>query len=399
MSHQNSSTPHRWIAPKSIMPIALGLACLLLGCGGGSGSSSTAPSGTLSIRLGSDSIPGYKNVVATIEKIEVCRDATTWTTLGSVQRTLDLNALQNGNATMLASGPVATGTYTGFRITWGKTVNYSDQTKQPAYITTTGGTAGVLTMPSTTTVTGYIGVTDQVTTTALIMLSGTGAIQPRVTHSGTSYTCMASGNVVDSASSVTLTGHAGTASGNLAGIEVYAETVDGNLVANIQRRAFTDANGHYTLEGLVTGTHYIVSHPGDTTTSYPAQAANPISAITPGTFTASDLVFTASSATPGSLALSITPVSTTSQATWGEVRESVNTGSTGSQPLIVRSLMATASETTSADIVTFEGLAPGYQYGLAAERCTNDGTPVKVIDNTTRTPTAGATVTASLVYP
>lgn len=377
----------RLIAPLLVLAAALA-------CGGGGTSRSGPATGTLTVRFGSDSFPGYDQVIVSLEKVEGSFDGSHWTALGDVKASFDLMSLQNGNsAVILPATSVLAGTYSQFRITWA-TQNYSNGLYSPSGVLPSGAATGQpLLMPVTTVVPGPLTVPAGGSVTAQIILSGQQAVQART---GTSpYTFQATGQVFDTAKVASIAGNLADGSTPLAGVEVFAETLDGTGLATIQRRAFSDAHGNYLLEGLPAGTgtaYYVVAQPGGTATAYGAVATAPLNATAAATLTA-DLTFSGQTAS-GSLTLSITPPSTTTQGTWGELRQTLPTGSVGFQTLIVRAQSAATG--LYQDQVYFTGLAP-LTYGVAAQRSTSGAAPVMQVGSL-MTVAAGATTTASLSY-
>jgi len=362
----------------------------LLACGGGGSSTPPpVPTGTLTLRLGADSFPGYTQAVVSIEKVEASTDGSSWTALGTVKNSYDLLALQNGHSTgLITAATLTAATYTQFRITWA-TVNYQSGAMQPAYVILSGGT-GQLAMPVTTIGAGSVVVPGNGSATALLMLSGQQAVQLR----NGAYTFQATGRAYDLSAVAQITGHLGYGTTALPGVEVYAETVDGSGLATIQRRAFTDASGNYALEGLPAGNlYFVVAQPAGATLSYAAVAATPVNATTPTTYLA-DLAFSAPLA-PGSLTLTITPASLATQGTWGELRQTLPTGSVGTQALIVRS-QSVASGLTQ-DLAGILGLAPG-TYGITAQRSTSGATPTMKV-GTQVLVSSGGTATTLVTYP
>ena len=381
---------------RLIAPLLLLAAALACGGGGGDIRWGGATTGTLTVRLGSDSFPGYDQAVVSVEKLEGTLDRTTWTALGSVKTTYDLMRLQNGNsAAMFSSATVPAGTYSQFRITWA-TVNYLDGRYQAAYVLPSGALTGPpLAMPTTTVIPGPVTVPSGGSVTVQIMLSGQQAVQPRA---GTSpFTFQATGQAFDTTKVASIAGKLVDGTTPLAGVEVFAETLDGSLtVPTIQRRAFTDAAGNYLLEALPASAktaYYVVAQPGNAIAAYAAQAANPVIVTSASAYPA-NLAFSGPTA-PGALTLSITPASTASQGTWGELRQTLIAGTSGAAILIVRS--QTAATGLSQDQVYFTALPPGI-YGVAAQRSTSGTPPVMVKDSTTRAVSAGATTTTTLSY-
>lgn len=379
---------------RLIAPLLLLLAALA--CGGGGSARSGPAMGTLVVRFGSDSFPGYDQAVVSVEKLEGTLDGTTWTPLGSVQASYDLMGLQNGNSTMLLPATsVLAGTYSQFRITWA-TKNYANPITLAAYVLPSGASLGQpLAMPATTMVAGPVTVPAGGSATALIMLSGQQAVQART---GTSpYTFQATGQALDPAKAASIAGRLTDGSGPLAGVEVFAETLDGTLtVPTIQRRACTDLNGNYLLEGLPATTniaYYTVAQPGNITSTYAAAASAPVIVTSPGSYRA-DLAFSGAMTPPGTLTVTITPASTAAQGTWGELRQTLATGSVGYQTFIVRS--QTAASGLSQDQVYFTSLAPGI-YGVVAQRSTGGAVPVMQSGSQTSV-SSGSAVTATINY-
>jgi hypothetical protein len=232
-------------------------------------------------------------------------------------------------------------------------------------------------------------------TTVLLMLSGQQAVQSR--PSGLYlYSFQATGTAYDQAATARLTGHLAdsTSTTALTGVEVYAETVDIHGVATIQRRAFTDTSGKYVMEGLPTGgQYYVVAQPGYTNSSYQAVASAAVSVAAATTSTA-DLAYSIPQSPASFLHLIVTPPSTLTQCTWGELRQPLPTGGVGSKSLIVRSQTLDAAQ--SQDDTYIYGLFPG-TYDVAAQRSTAGATPVKVAS--TVTVSSGSYSTATLIYP
>ncbi|HEY3401484.1 MAG TPA: DUF4382 domain-containing protein [Geothrix sp.] len=376
--------------------LASPLLCLGLTLACGSSSSPSIPTGTLTLRLGSDSFPGYSQAMVSLEKLEASPDGATWIPLGNVKATFDLMALQSGHsALILPATRVDAGSYAQFRLTWA-TVSYQapvigQPPAPPAYVIPTGGSGLILSMPVTTVVSGPITVAASGTTTAQIMLNGQHAVQVRT---GPTFTFQPTGRAYDLAASASITGHLGDGATSLVGVEAFAETVDGLGTATLQRRAYTDASGNYVLECLPTGSLYFVAaQPASLTNAYAAAAAAPVNATAATAYTA-NLAFSAPQV-PGSLTLTITPASTATQGTWGELRQSLATGGTGSQFLIVRS--QTVASSAASDQVTFLGLAPSI-YGLTAQRSTSGAAPAVKIGAQVSV-SAGATATTALSFP
>ncbi len=380
---------------RMLAPLLLLAATLACG-GGGSTSWGGASTGTLTVRFGTDSFPGYDQAVVSLEKLEGTTNGTSWTTLGTVRATYDLMNLQNGNSVkILPATSVPAGAYSQFRITWAM-INYSDQSRQAAYVVLPGVTTGLLmSMPTTTVIPASVNVSSGGSATAQIMLSGQQAIQQRA---GTpTYTFQATGQAYDLSQVASIAGKLTDGTTPLVGAEVYAETVDGLQVATIQRRAFTDATGSYLLECLPAGAstaYFVVSQPASTLSAYAAEASSPISVAAATTATA-NLAFSGAQQS-GALTLTINPPSLPTVATWGELRQNLAAGPGLLENLIVRSQSAVTS--ASQDQVYFTGLAPSF-YGVTAQRSTAGAVPVTKAYGSQVQVSSGAIASANLSYP
>ena len=378
----------RLIAPLLVLAAALA-------CGGGGTSRSGPATGTLTVRFGSDSFPGYGQVIVSLEKLEGSFDGSTWTALGDVKASFDLMSLQNGHsAVILPATSALAGTYSQFRLTWA-TKNYANPINLAAYVVPTGALTGQpLLMPVTTVVPGPLTVPAGGSVTAQIMLSGQQAVQLRA--GTTPYSFQATGQVFDTAKVASIAGNLADGTTPLGGAEVYAETLDGTGLATIQRRAFADASGNYLLEALpasASTAYYVVAQPGSASLAYGAQASGPLNPTSSTTPLTANLAFSSPTA-PGALTLTITPASTASQGTWGELRQTLPTGPVGFQTLIVYSQPAATG--LYQDQVNFTGLAP-LGYGVAAQRSTSGAAPVMQVGSFL-TVTGGATTTASIAF-
>jgi len=372
----------------------------LLGCGGGGGSQ-PVPTGTLTVRFGSDSFPGFQQVVLSMAKLEASTDGSHWTTLttspttsnpdGAVQATVDLMAIQGGASQVLTTSTLGAGTYEQFRVTWGR-VNYASAIQQPAYVVPTGGYGQLLSVPATTTFLGTVTVASGGNATVQLMVNGNQAVLTTPVYP---YIFNATGTASDLGASGFITGKLTGWTTAMQGTEVYAETVTGVGLASIQRRALVGPQGTFTLEGLPMGNSYfVVTQPTAGTTACPAVAMGPVTAAQVMAQAMVPLVV--GTAVPaGTVELAITPPSSSSQGTWGELRQGVATGAGGTQNLIVRSQTATTVATQ--DQVLFQGVTPGF-YGLTAQRSTSGGAP-NINVGTTSTLTAGANPPVALTYP
>jgi len=383
------------------IPTALLLLGGFLACGGGGGSTPTPPpaSGTLTLRLGSDSLPGYSQVWVSVEKVEGSRDGSSWALLSTVKQSFDLMALQNGRSeVILPATTVAPGTFTQFRLTWAA-VNYQSAGRQPAYLVLGNGTELLLAMPATKTtlVKGPVTVVANGTTTAQLMLSGQQAVQ---TRPGPTYTFQATGIACDLAASAKITGRLLDTTNPalpqpLGNAEVLVETVDGLDVASIQRRAVTDASGNYVLEGLPAGaglTTFVVAQPVSISATYGAKA---LKVLTPNPTTyPADFSFSGPRA-PGALTVTVTPASSAAQTTWAELRQTLATGASESHNLVVQSQPAASS--LAQDQIYFTSLYPT-SYGVTVQRSTDGAAPVRKVGGTYTVDTSSS-IQAFVSYP
>jgi len=373
---------------KNLSLAALALSTLLA-CGGGGAATTT---GTLTLKLGSDSIFNESQAVVSLDKVEVSTNGSSWTTVASVKATYDLMDLQNGNPATLASDTqIKTGTYTQARLTWSST-NYSDDASSAAYLTLADGTTRKrLSMPTTTTITGSFTVAKDTATSAEIVLAGNplaeyyATLDPSVNTSASStsipYVFQATGSLVDLAECATISGTATYSGTAVADAEVMAETVS-NGVATIQRCARTNSSGAFVLEALPIGTtYYLASQPGTSTLAYAPASTTSVAASTAMTYSRS-LAFSATSATPGSLSVSITPASSTTQLTWTELRATLLTDSGSYKTLIVRSQMVDHSSSLTKDAQGFSGLYPT-SFGVMAQRKTSSATTTATTNDIT----------------
>ena len=374
---------------KHLFPLTI---VSLLACGGGGGGATIA-NGTLSLKLGSDSTSSYSKVYASLQKVEYkSSNTSTWSTLAEVETTYDLLALQNGNSATLASATsLKPGTYS-FRLTWAGE-NYAYPSKYPGFLQRAdNSTEYRMTLPTTTSVSGTVDVAEGSLTTAEILFSGNQIAQKHASLS-VPYTFQATAQVLDLANCARILGQATSGSTPLEGAEVFAETVDGSGLATVQRRALTDSNGQFVMEGLPIGKiYYLASQPGTATLAYGAVSTSPITASSATDFSA-NLSFTSSMA-PGSLDVSVTPISTSSQGTWVELRETLATATGVYKTLVVRS--QTVDTETAKDTTSFTGLLPS-TYGIMVQRSTSGG-DASASTGSEELVETGATTTAVVAY-
>jgi hypothetical protein len=180
-------------------------------------------------------------------------------------------------------------------------------------------------------------------------------------------------------------------------VEVYAETVDLAGLATIQRRGFTDAAGHYALEGLPAGSlYFIVAQPWNYASAYQAGATSVNAAAATGYI--GNLPFSGQQVLTNDLFIVVTPPSTLTpavQGTWAELRQPLATGSAGTKTLIVRSQLLDVGQYQ--DQTDIYGLYPG-SYEVAAQRSTSGAAPVMKVGAPVTLGT-GSFLTTTLTFP
>jgi hypothetical protein len=411
----------------SLIAACLGTLGLTVACGGGGGSTAAVapPTGTLTLRLGSDSFQGFQHAIVSIQSVDYSLDGgNSWTTMGAVQQTLDLvgasafadsgattpmaKGLQGGNNIALFSAfTIKPGTTLTFRINWA-TTNFSNSTRLPAFVENLAGQDTLLATPASTLVAGTVSVAAGANV-AEIMLNGEQAIQ----YHGSYFAFQGTAQAMNLANSATITGTL-TAGGNpIAGAEVFAETVDSQDNASIQRRAFTDASGNYVLDVLpIGGTDYVVSQPTANSISYAAVASASLALPAAQTYPGINLAFTSQpgagivnlSLTPASLnpvsiasvnTATIYSVATPFDGTWGELRQTLATGPTFNYLIVRSQTVATGSQ----DTVSFTGVAATAQpYGITAERSLAGALPTEAYYTSQLTVQPGVTSSPSLGF-
>jgi hypothetical protein len=317
--------------------------------------------------MGSDGLPDYTHAWVTVDKVEVSGNGSSWATLSTTKKSVDLEALQNGHpVTLFSNVSAGAGTISYVRLTWG---TVAEDASQGANFLTDSAGSHALAMPTQSVLDTSITISSGQLTTGQIMISATRAIQLRSTTSGgTTYDFQPTGDGHDLSSCATITGTVSVGGSARSGVQVFAQTLDGSLEPSICRGAVTDSNGTFVLEALPRSSssyYYLVAQPCETGSAYLAQFAA-VMASSSSTYT-QDLAFT-SATSPGAMELTVTPVSSSSQATWVELRQTFS-----NQALIVRSHPVTSA---TYDTVEFAGLYPG-TYSVAAWRSTSGGTAVK----------------------
>ena len=370
---------------------------LLVACGGASNKQST---GTLTLDLAADSFPAYsfRNAVVSITQVNGSQDGSNWVKVADVKATLDLAELQTGGTfNLCTAASVSSGTFHYFRLLWSST-NYASPITAPAWVELPDQSQYQLAMPSggSTTFSASVDVPANGSATGVIVLSGDQLIQNHAGSGSDAFVFQATGEAFDAGQCASISGTLAAGSTALTDVEVYAETVDGQGTASIQRRVLSDSSGNFVLNALPTGSlYFVVAQPAGTTSSFTALASAGVNASSATAYTGRNLAYGAAQS-PGGLTLTVTPASSSSQGTWGELRQTLATpaGSQASQILIVRSL--TASTGSSSDTVSFGGLAPG-NYGVTAQRSTSGAGAVAKAGSTVQV-SAGSTATTTIGY-
>jgi hypothetical protein len=349
------------------LAMAVGLGSLLfLGC---SGSSTSTPSSStaMNVHLVDGPIAGYQEINVNIQAVEISGTGAGWITLGTPNKTINLLNLVGGVEETLASGAtLPAGHYGQMRLLLGpgNTVKLSDGSVQPLKVPS-GLQTGIKLVVSFDVAAG---------TTKDVWIDFDAAHSIQVVQAGASGqyllrpTVWAYDKVVTGSISGKLTDTA-TAAG-LAGALVYAETLDGSGNARIARSTTTDATGTYTLDLLPVGSSYfVVSQPqvGTTTVKvYDAKASDPF------VLTASAPVFTystafTSDASVGGVSGGLTPIATTDESDLVNLLQPLATPTSGTNPFIVQTTMATVG--TSTETYGFTSVPAG-SYSLQAVRTT-----------------------------
>lgn len=372
----------------SFFSLLLGLAC----GGGGGGTSVARPTGQLTILLGADGQKDWSSISVGIDRIEASAGSGPWVTVAQPNATLiDLVKLQNGQeqeVTTRASLPV--GTYS-LRITWSPTA---------VAMAVGDSTLRILQMPTPSTTLGTLTIAPGAETRAFLMLDSTRAIQTYNDGITTSYLFLPHPQALDSARCGEIAGRVMVGTTPLAGQEVLAEVVDGQGLATIQRRVFTDADGAFHLralpasQGSLTVQYFLVCMPRTSAdAAFPAKGVGPVGLTSGGLTAGQDFLFTGNTSAVGSLQATFTPPSPKGISTVADLRQSIPFTAT-TQYLIVRE--APASRTPASDARTFGQLPTGY-YGVNGSRLS---TPIATVTSQSQAAVAeGATTTLSLAFP
>ncbi|BDU77214.1 DUF4382 domain-containing protein [Mesoterricola sediminis] len=375
-----------------ILPAAAALAGFL-GCTSNSGSSS---SGTLSVHMVDGPTSAYKSVLLDVTSIEISKDGGSWTTLGTwTGGPIDLLTLTGGISQTLAQGvTLSSGVYGQMRLHLG--TNNS--------VVLQDGSSHALTVPSGLQtglkLVGNFNV--QAGTTADIWIDFDAAHSIQVVGAGNSGKYMLRPVVFcyDKAVTGSVSGTLTDAADNsaLAGVTVYAETLDNAGNASVVRSTVTDASGKYTLDLLpVGGTYFVVTMPATATKVYSpkASAATPITVAAPvATYSAA---FTASLVS-GTAGGTVTPLATTDQSDAAYLLATFASGGSTANFIVRRDVAAVGATET----FNF-GTVPAAAYFVTGVRATtaSDGTVTRVVSNPAIVPLVvpdGGAGTAALAF-
>ncbi len=379
---------------RLVLPVVASLICLL-GCGGKDSTKPTTAT-SMNVTLVDGPTSAYKSIFLNIQSVEISKDGSSWINLGMVGGApIDLLTLTGGISQSLAHGvTLDPGTYGQMRLILGATGNS---------VVLADGTTHALTVPSgAQTGIKLIGpFMVQAGTTADIWIDFDAAHSIQVVGAGMSGkymlrpTCFAYEKAVTGSITGTLTDQADGAP--LAGVPVYAETLDGAGNPSIVRSTMTSATGTYNLDLLpVGGTYFVVSMPV-TGKFYGPMASDGFSLTTAvPTFTFST-AFTATAAV-GTLNGTVTPLATASQSDSVNLLATFATTPGGASHTFILARDMAVVDTT--ETFTF-GSLPAGTYSLVGNRITTatDGsTSLVTLLPVPAIVTAGATTNAVLAF-
>jgi hypothetical protein len=377
--------------PRRLATIAL--ATLLAACG----SSTTSTPAKMTVRLVDSPATEFTAVTLFVKSVEIASDGG-WTTLGTVNKSINLLDLQNGAFETLAlDAQLPPGHYGQMRLLLGT----------PNTVTLQDGSTADLTIPSgaQTGVKFPVSFDLQAGTTYEIFIDFQANKSVFVHQAGASGKYMlrpvvhAFDKLMTGSISGTLTDDTGKA---LGGVEVIAQTVATGAPTFVNA-AVTQADGTYTVGLLpIGGTYYVASQPvtiGATTTSYAAKASSALtlSATTP--VLSWSPVFSAVAQT-GSVTGAVTRTSDPTADLTGTVvqaRLPFDLGLGSATPLVVRTVPATATPVT----YLFDFLPVSSAYTMVAElpADTTTGTSAMFSPAVPAPVTNGATTTVPLAFP
>ncbi|BCA78466.1 DUF4382 domain-containing protein [Desulfuromonas sp. AOP6] len=101
---------------KLLLGMLLSIGLLMLAACGGSSSSGSAATGTLSLQMVDATTPDFKAIYVTIDRVDVHLEGGDWTTVATPQKTYNLLELVNGVQETLGEEELAPGNYTQMRL-------------------------------------------------------------------------------------------------------------------------------------------------------------------------------------------------------------------------------------------------------------------------------------------
>jgi hypothetical protein len=371
----------------------IALATLLAACG----SSTTSTPAKMTVRLVDSPATEFTAVTLFVKSVEIASDGG-WTTLGTVNKSINLLDLQNGAFETLAlDAQLPAGHYGQMRLLLGT----------PNTVTLQDGSTEDLTIPSgaQTGVKFPVSFDLQAGTTYEIFIDVQANKSVFVHQAGASGKYMlrpvvhAFDKLMTGSISGTLTDDTGKP---LGGVEVIAQTVATGAPTFVNA-AVTQADGTYAIGLLpIGGTYYAASQPvtvGATTTSYAARASAGLTLTATAPVQSWNPVFSAVAQT-GSVTGAVTRTSDPTADLTGTVvqaRFPFDLGLGGATPLIVRTVPATATPVT----YLFDFLPVSSLYTMVAElpADTTAGTPALFSPAVPAAVTNGATTTVPLAFP
>jgi hypothetical protein len=351
----------------------LALMCLvatafLVGCGGSGGSSASsnppAGDGAMTVHLVDAPTVDYQAINVDIARVDIGGDSG-WLTLAMPNQVYDLLQLTDGLSETLANGAtLPVGHFSQLRLILGP-----DNT-----VTLADGSTPSLTVPSGMQ-TGIkmnidIYVAANEAADVWIDFDASRSIQLHQAGASQKYILRPVIRAFAQGQTGTITGTLTDGAGApLAGVTVYAETVDGSGHPSIARGTFTDMTGAYTLDLLPLGSsYYVVSAPivsGASTADYIPKSSAAIALSTTVQNATADLAFAPASGA-GFISGTLTVTANTSQS---DVVNLLQPLGAGGQLLIVANAVAVVA---SAETYGFASVATG-SYSAQAVRSTDNG--------------------------
>jgi hypothetical protein len=369
----------------------ISLATLLAACG----SSTTSTPAKMTVRLVDSPAAEFTAVTLFVKSVEIASDGG-WTTLGTIDKPINLLALQNGAFETLAlDAQLPPGHYGQMRLLLGT----------PNTVTLKDGSTEDLTIPSgaQTGVKFPASFDLQAGTTYEIFIDFQANKSVFVHQAGASGKYMlrpvvhALDKLMTGSISGTLTDDTGKA---LGGVEVFAQTVAAGE-PTIANTALTQADGTYSVGLLpIDRTYYVATQPvtvGATTKSYAAKASAGLTLTATAPVLSWSPVFSAVTST-GSVAGAVTRTSDPTADLTGTVvhaRYPFDLGLGNATPLVVRTAVGSAAPVT----YLVDSLPVSSLYTMVAELPATASTPALFSPATPATVTNGTVTTVPLVFP